>query len=75
MSSTPMTKMNLGGNARFELLTAKLKQMKRFVKFYVHEYMDMYPRTEMRIYEGDSLESITTLAKEFFCNQLTKSFL
>lgn len=39
--------------------------MKRFVKFSVHEYMDMHPHTEMRIYEGDSLLSITTKAKEW----------
>lgn len=47
--------------------------MKRFVKFSVHEYMDMYPRTEMRIYEGDSLESITTKAKEWAEN-MTKAY-
>lgn len=47
--------------------------MKRFVKFYVHEYMDMYPRTEMRIYEGDSLESITSLAKDWAEN-MTKAY-
>lgn len=45
--------------------------MKRFVKFSVHEYMDMYPRTEMRIYEGESLESITTRAKEWAENMTT----
>lgn len=39
--------------------------MKRFVKFSIHEYMDLYPRTETRMYEGDSLESITTKAKEW----------
>jgi len=39
--------------------------MKRFVKFSVREYMDMHPHTEMRIYEGESLKSITTLAKEW----------
>ena len=47
--------------------------MKRFVKFSVHEYMDMHPHTEMRIYEGDSLESITTLAKEWAEN-MTKAY-
>lgn len=73
MSFTPMTGMNLGGNARFELLIIILKQMKRFVKFIVHEYMDMYPRTEMRIYEGDSLESITAKAKEWAEN-MTKAY-
>jgi hypothetical protein len=39
--------------------------MKRFVKFSVHEYMDMHPCTEVMLYEGDSLESITTKAKEW----------
>jgi hypothetical protein len=39
--------------------------MKRFVKFNVHEYMDMHPCTEVMLYEGDSLESITTKAKEW----------
>lgn len=47
--------------------------MKRFVQFSVHEYMDMYPRTEMRIYEGDSLESITALAKKWAEN-MTKVY-
>jgi hypothetical protein len=46
--------------------------MKRFVKFSVHEYMDMHPHTEMRIYEG-SLESITTKAKEWAEN-MTKAY-
>lgn len=39
--------------------------MKRFVQFSVHEYMDMYPRTETRIFEGESLESISIKAKEW----------
>lgn len=47
--------------------------MKRFVQFSVHEYMDMYPRIETRIFEGDSLESITTLAKEWAEN-MTKAY-
>lgn len=47
--------------------------MKRFVKFSVHEYMDMHPHTEMRIYEGDSLLSITTRAKEWAEN-MTKAY-
>lgn len=47
--------------------------MKRFVKFSVHEYMDMHPHTEMRIYEGDSRLSITTLAKEWAEN-MTKAY-
>ena len=47
--------------------------MKRFVKFSVHEYMDPHPHTEMRIYEGDSLESITAKAKEWAEN-MTKAY-
>ena len=39
--------------------------MKLFVQFSVHEYMDMHPHIEMRIMEGDSLESITTKSKEW----------
>ena len=47
--------------------------MKRFVRFSVHEYMDARPHIEMRIYEGDSLESITTKAKEWAEN-MTKAY-
>lgn len=47
--------------------------MKRFVKFIVHEYMDMYPRTEMRICEGETLESITAKAKEW-ADQMTAHY-
>lgn len=47
--------------------------MKRFVQFSVHEYMDAHPHTEMRIYEGDSLESITPKAKEW-ANNMTKAY-
>lgn len=47
--------------------------MKRFVKFNVHEYMDMHPHTEMRIFEGDSLESITARAKEW-AEDMTKAY-
>lgn len=39
--------------------------MKRFVKFSVHEYMDPRPHTEMRVFQGDSLESITESAKKW----------
>ena len=39
--------------------------MKRFVKFSVHEYMDPHPHTEMRVFQGDSLESIKESAQKW----------
>ena len=47
--------------------------MKRLVQFSVHEYMDACPHTEVGIFEGDSLESITTRAKEWAEN-MTKAY-
>lgn len=33
--------------------------MKRFVKYEVHDYMDLYPREEVRVFSGESVEQIT----------------
>lgn len=32
--------------------------MKRFVEIEYHDYMDMYPRTEVRVFEGTDEESL-----------------
>lgn len=36
--------------------------MKRFVKYEVHDYMDLYPREEVRVFSGESVEQITETA-------------
>ena len=36
--------------------------MKRFVKYEVHDYMDLYPREEVRVFCGESVEQITETA-------------
>lgn len=36
--------------------------MKRFVKYEVHDYMDLYPREEVRVFSGESVEQITEIA-------------
>lgn len=33
--------------------------MKRFVKYEVHDYMDLKPRIEVRVFSGESVEQIT----------------
>lgn len=47
--------------------------MKRFVKFSVHEYMDMYPHTEVRMMEGSSIEHITNDALNW-AESMTKNY-
>lgn len=39
--------------------------MERFCKFYVHDYMDMYPRTSVRTFSGEDLESIKEEALQY----------
>lgn len=39
--------------------------MEKFCKFYVHDYMDMYPRTTVRTFLGEDLESIRTAALQY----------
>ena len=39
--------------------------MERFVEFEIHEYMDMYPRTEVRTWKGDDEASIGQDAKSW----------
>jgi hypothetical protein len=39
--------------------------MKRFVKFSVHEYMDMYSRTEIMVWEGKNEADITAKCKQY----------
>lgn len=39
--------------------------MEKFCKFYVHDYMDMYPRTSVITFLGEDLESIRTAALQY----------
>lgn len=39
--------------------------MKALVKFEIHEYMDMYPSEEVRIYEGSDLYDIVKKAMDW----------
>lgn len=39
--------------------------MEKFCKFYVHDYMDIYPRTSVITFLGEDLESIRTAALQY----------
>lgn len=39
--------------------------MKRFVQYEVHDYMDFYPRVEVRVFSGESVENIMSNAQEW----------
>ena len=39
--------------------------MKALVKFEIHEYMDMYPSEEVRLYEGSDLHDIVKKAMDW----------
>lgn len=39
--------------------------MKRFCKFLLHDYMDLKPREEIKIFIGNSYEDITKTCKEY----------
>ena len=39
--------------------------MKALVKFEIHEYMDMYPSEEVRMYEGSDIEDIVNKAMDW----------
>ena len=39
--------------------------MEKFCEFHVHDYMDMYPRTHVRTFMGEDLESIRTAALQY----------
>ena len=39
--------------------------MKRFVQCEVHEYMDFYPRVEVRVFSGESVENIMANAQKW----------
>jgi len=39
--------------------------MKRFVEIEYQDYMDMYPRTEVRIFEGENEESLEKNVNDF----------
>ena len=47
--------------------------MKKFVEFSLHEYMDEFPRQQVRVWEGDTIEAIKTEAKAW-AKQMTELY-
>ena len=47
--------------------------MKKFVEFSLHEYMDEFPRQQVRVWEGETIEAIKTEAKAW-AKQMTELY-
>ena len=47
--------------------------MKRFVEFSLHEYMDMYPRQQVRVWEGETIQAIEAEARAW-AKQMTELY-
>lgn len=47
--------------------------MKRFVEFSLHEYMDEFPRQQVRTWEGDTIQAIEAEAKAW-AKQMTELY-
>lgn len=47
--------------------------MKKFVEFSLHEYMDKFPRQQVRVWEGETIEAIKTEAKAW-AKQMTELY-
>lgn len=47
--------------------------MKKFVEFSLHEYMDEFPRQQVRVWEGDTIQAIEAEAKAW-AKQMTELY-